>query len=151
MRSLVSRVLALVAVASIAVAGCTSSDQHAAKHSTSSTRTATTHPVATLPSGVTGATDVPTAVPNKPALRDDVTITACTAAKGGWAAHGTVHNTAKASTLYRVTIFFTTTSATVLGVGRARLRVPAGSQRSWQATGRFTAPKHVLCVLRGVG
>lgn len=103
-----------------------------------------------MPADVTPATNVPTAVPNKPAWRKNVVVTTCTAADHGWAAHGTVRNPAKRALVYHLTVFFTTTSATVLGVGRARVRVLSGATQPWQATGRFTAPNKVLCVLRGV-
>jgi hypothetical protein len=100
---------------------------------------------------VSGATDVPTKVPNRATWRKDVSLTTCRSSPGGWVARGTIDNPAKAAREYRLTIFFTTTSATVIGVGHSTVRVEAGASRPWQVTSRFTAAPKTLCVLRGVG
>ena len=103
-----------------------------------------------LPSGVHGATNVPTSVPNNPSRRANVIMAKCSAAPGGWAAAGTVHNPAGQPSAYRITVFFTTTSATVIGVATTSVSVPARSSKPWQAVGHFRAPAQALCVLRGV-
>ena len=115
------------------------------------TSAASQSPTAALPTGVTGATDVPTKVPNRPDWRSDVTLTACRSAKGGWEAGGTAHNPSDSRRVYRLTVFFTTTSATVIGVGHSSVSVPAGASRPWKVAGRFTAAPRTLCVLSGVG
>jgi len=146
------RALAVVMISVLGAAGCTSSHPSKAPSSTSPARSSagsTSAPA--LPSGVTGATDVPASVPNKPAWRQDATVTTCRSTSGGWSAGGSVHNPGKKLRVYRVTVFFTTTSATVVGVASARVRVPAGADRPWRAIGHFTAPPKTLCVLRGVG
>ena len=139
------RLVALLLAVAVAAAGCTSSTSSPGRGTTAST------PGAGLPSGVAGATNVPRSVPNNPARRADVALTRCVAAPGGWAAGGTVHNPAGTPATYRITVFFTTTTATVIGVAATSVLVPGRQSKPWQAIGRFHAPPKVLCVLRGVG
>ena len=135
----------LVLTALVAATACSSSGSTAPKVRTSAT------PHAGLPSGVSGATNVPTSVPNDPARRADVTLAHCAAAPGGWAAGGTIQNPRTKASTYRITVFFTTTSATVVGVGKASVHVSGGASQAWQAVGHFHPPAKTLCVLRGVG
>jgi hypothetical protein len=113
--------------------------------------TSTHATVGALPPGVTGATAVPTAVPNKPALRRDVTLSACSATPGGWAASGTARNPGKSSAHYKITVFFTTSSATVIGTAATHVTVPKGQTKPWTVRGSFTPAKLTQCILRGVG
>ncbi len=135
------------------ISGCTGGKSHptgsSAPASRSSSRASSAG--AALPSGVVGATAVPTAVPNKPALRTKVAINACAAAAGGWAASGTARNPGKTSTTYRITVFFTTKNATVIGTAATKVHVPSGATRRWRADAKFTAANPTQCVLRGVG
>jgi hypothetical protein len=98
-----------------------------------------------------GATDVPTAVPNKPALRKDVTLTSCQAAKGGWQAGGTIVNHSSKARKYRIEVFFTAPTTTVLGSGSASVHVDAGASKTWTIDNdRFTPTKPTVCVVSGV-
>lgn len=147
MTGAIRRLLVGSVIVAVGASGCASSDTSGP----SSSRSPSHGPTATLPPGVTGATDVPAKVPNRADWRKDVTLAACRSATGGWAASGTVHNPAKDPRVYRLTVFFTTTSATVIGVGHSKVRVPAGASQTWQVAARFKAPPKTLCVLRGVG
>ena len=139
----------------LAAAGCTSSG-HPGSNSTNHSRpaSASTSRSASpkgLPSGVVGATHVPAQVANKPALRADVNLASCSARTRGWQASGTVHNPRSAVHRYKITVFFTTDSATVIGVATASVRVPGKASRPWTAGATFHAAQPTLCVLRGVG
>jgi hypothetical protein len=136
-----------VAAALVAVAGCSSDSTH-------DSAVATKRPTAagsSLPKGVKAATSVPTKVPNDPDLRSGVTMNECRAAPAGWVAGGKVTNSGKKSIDYKITVFFTTTGATVIGTKGVTVQVAPGATESWKARGRFRAPAHTLCVLRGVG
>jgi hypothetical protein len=137
-------VLALVAASIAALAGCTHSGKTAAR-STPST------PVGGLPVGVVNATGVPSAVPNDPASRKNVTVSSCTATKDGWQAAGTATNPGNKQTDYTVTVFFTTTGGTVIGTGQSKVTVKPGAQQAWTVSSVFHAPPDTRCVLRGVG
>jgi hypothetical protein len=148
----------LALTAAVALAGCTSSGRPSASgsrpapgDSSPATRAQSIPSGAALPAGVTGATAVPTAVPNKPALRANVAISSCTARPGGWRAAGTVHNPASHAAKYRITVFFTTQHATVIGAAATTVSVGAGAKKSWRANAKFHPAKPTLCVLRGVG
>jgi hypothetical protein len=93
----------------------------------------------------------PSAIPNNVAQRKNVSLTACQPTQGGWAAAGVATNPGSTATRYAITIFFTDTSATVLDYATTNVSVAAGQHANWRAAARFTAPAHVLCVLRGVG
>ena len=83
--------------------------------------------------------------------RKDVAITACGSTSDGWQASGTAANKGTASETYNITIFFTTTQSTVLDYASTSVKVAAGQTEKWTAAAKFSAPKQVLCVLRGVG
>ena len=51
---------------------------------------------------------------------------------------------------YKITVFFTTSSATVIGYGDTVIQVAAGQTKPWTVRGTFDAPKGTRCVLRGV-
>lgn len=116
----------------------------AASPATSST------PAPSLPAGATAATNVPTAVPNDPDLRKSVTITKCAATKAGWTAQGTATNSKKTSKTYKIAVFFTSASATVLHTDSTTVTVKPGDKATWTINAKFTAPEGTLCVLRGV-
>jgi len=94
---------------------------------------------------------VPAAVPNKTALRADVAMSSCSPHAGGWMASGSARNPRKKATTYKITVFFTSNQATVIGTARTSVRVPPGGTEHWTATSKFHPAKPTLCVLRGVG
>jgi hypothetical protein len=134
----------------LALVGCTSDSSHHA--SSSSASSSSSHSaVQPLPSSVKQDTKVPTKVPNKPASRKNVTMETCAGTGDGWKAAGTVRNPGSSSATYTITVFFSTTSATVLAHGDTKVKVAPGKSAAWSVSPKFSAPKKVLCVLRGVG
>jgi len=94
------------------------------------------------------AAPVPLTVPNSVTARKAVTLTGCTATGVGGLAAGTV--TATRAATYTITVFFTTRGATVTGYATARVHAAPGKATPWQASGHFSAPRGMRCVLRGV-
>lgn len=94
--------------------------------------------------------DVPHDVPNDPALRPDLTLVGCDAADGGWQATGTLTNSGSEDAEFQVTVFFTNSTATVLGHGQTTLDIAAGSSADWSVQADFTAPEGTRCVVTGV-
>jgi len=142
-----------VALAATAVAGC-SSDPGGSGTAAPPTHSASPGDVKAapgLPKGVKGLTRVPADVPNDPALRARVAVASCKAVDGGWQAGGTASNPGRKPATYRITVFFTTATATVVGAARTSITVEPGAKQAWSVSDRFTAPKDTLCVLRGVG
>jgi hypothetical protein len=126
-----------VAIAAvIALAGCTGAP--AARHGA-------TDPVPTPTSA-----SVPARIPNDQGLRGDATMTSCAASSGGWGASGRIVNSTGSARDYRLTVLFTSDTATVIGVGTATVHVAAGAQRDWRIRGAFTPASPTLCVLSGV-
>jgi hypothetical protein len=78
-------------------------------------------------------------------------MSTCKATKGGWTAGGSATNPGSKTADYTITVFFTTTAATVVGSAQTRVRVKPGAEETWTAGKKFTAPRRTLCVLRGVG
>lgn len=138
-------------LATAVLAGCSSGGgdhTSSTKASSSSSKKAAPRP---LPSGVEQDTKVPTKVPNVVASRKNVKQETCAATADGWKAAGTVHNPGSSAATYTITVFFSSTSATVLAHGDAKVTVEPGKTAKWSVAPKFTAPKKVLCVLRGVG
>lgn len=135
--------------------GCAGSSPHHPDTALSPTgtdhRTTASAAAGALPPGVTGATDVPTDVANKTALRKNVTMSTCKKTPHGWSAGGRVTNPRKKAATYTITIFFTTSSATVTSTGSTSVTVPPSGTRKWTVNRTFTATPKTLCVLRGVG
>ena len=96
------------------------------------------------------ARSVPAEVPNSVAARRNATLDACHSANGGWQAGGTVKHAGGSAASYKITVFFTTSDATVIGYGDTVIQVAAGQTKPWTVRGTFDAPKGTLCVLRGV-
>jgi beta-xylosidase len=124
----------------IALTGCSSSGS-----SGSTTTTSTTAKAA-----ATTTTTSPVPIENNAAIRTQAVITSCTAAPGGWQASGTATNPGKASYDYKLTVYFTSAQATVLGSGQTSVTVGAKSTGKWKVTATFPAPAGVKCVLVGV-
>lgn len=95
--------------------------------------------------------DVPTQVPNRPRKRDRVRLTTCAATDGGWSASGTARAGKAGSERYRITVFFTTDRATVVGWGRTTVEAAAGQSVEWSVSADLPVEGDLLCVLRGVG
>jgi hypothetical protein len=93
----------------------------------------------------------PQSIPNSPDRRSEVTLTSCVATANGWAAGGNAANPTNTATNYTITVFFTTSNATVLDYAQTTVNVPPGRSTEWNTSANFTAPSRVLCVLRGVG
>jgi hypothetical protein len=95
--------------------------------------------------------DVPTDVPNTPALRANVAISDCERDGEGWKASGTALNPDDKAIEYTITVFFTTDKATVIGTGDTKVSVPPGESADWEIRADLTPAPETLCVLRGVG
>ncbi len=156
-RRLTMALLTPVLAGILAVSGCSS-----AKHGSSATslppttrQTATSEPnggATATTRGDTSATSVPTSVPNDITARRNVAVRSCAAAPGGWSAAGTASNPTTSQVTYRITIFFTSSQATVEGFGDATVTVGPGQMSSWTVTTAIpVADSRSQCVLRGVG
>jgi hypothetical protein len=148
--------LLLSAIATLALAGCTSSGgRHDALASSGRRPTATSSTgvkkVAGLPAGVTGATSVPAHVANNVRLRHNVQLSTCQRAAHGWSAAGTARNPTGKPVQYTITVFFTTATTTVVGTGATHVRVGPGRSARWVVSPHFTPAPKTLCVLTGVG
>jgi hypothetical protein len=138
--------LALLAAAVIVLPGCA-----IGRSPQAATLLSRPPQAAGLPAGVVNAIAVPTAVPNHPALRRDVLLSSCRAARDGWQASGTALNPGRRQARYTITIFFTTTAGTVIGSGQTAVIVSPGTQRPWNVTAAFHPAHDTRCVLAGVG
>ena len=116
--------------------------------STTAKSTATSIP-GQLPAGVTPG-KIPTSVANNVDARKGVAITKCAATEDGWQAVGTAENSGKSAREFKITIFFTTTSATVINSTTTSVKIDAGKTAKWTASGKFKAASEMRCVLRGV-
>ena len=96
------------------------------------------------------ARSVPAEVPNSVAALRNATLASCRSAAGGWQAGGTVTHAGGSAASYKITVFFTTSHATVIGYGATVIQVAAGQTKPWAVRATFDAPKGTLCVLRGV-
>jgi len=140
-------VAALAAGTALLAAGCTAAPGTAP----TGTHTSTPVAVAGLPTGVRQATAVPTDVPNTPGLRHDVTVASCGKTDGGWKASGTAANRGDSAHKYRIAVFFTTDTGTVIGTGDTTVTVKPGKKGDWTVTSKLTPAPKTVCVLRGVG
>lgn len=95
-----------------------------------------------------GPARIPLTVPNQVPARRAVTLAGCTASSAGGLATGTI--TATRTSTYAITVFFTTRGATVIGYAATTVHAAPGKAIRWQASGHFTAPAGMRCVLRGV-
>jgi hypothetical protein len=132
-----------VVVVCAVLSGCTTA-AHSALRIPAARPTASAAPVAPVA--------VPTAIPNDPATRSDVTMSACVPTKDGqWRASGTIRNHAATDHNFHITVFFTNRASTVIGFAQASIRVGSGAKKLWQATGSAQDLAPTICVLRGVG
>lgn len=139
----------VVLVVGALVASATACSGSGSPNPTSSTTKGTASTSSELPAS---AAKVPTSVANDPKIRKQVVLNQkdCTAMPGGWQAGGTATNSGTGPTTFSITVFFTTTHATVLSYAQTKVRVDAGKSQKWSLESKFAAPKSVLCVLRGV-
>jgi hypothetical protein len=96
------------------------------------------------------AVRIPLNVPNSVTARRGVTLTDCTATRAGGHAAGTITDPGKSAATYTITVFYTTSQATVIGYAATTVHATPGRATPWQATGHFSAPHGLRCVLRGV-
>jgi PBP1b-binding outer membrane lipoprotein LpoB len=135
--------VAAVAVAALVTSGCSSSSAHK-KSSPTPTQPSTS--ASTSPLVQKSLPDV-SKIKNDPTKRKAVALTTCRATHGGWLAGGSITNPHATMTTYRITVFFTTATATALDYARATVKVAAKAKKTWQAAATFARPSGVLCVL----
>lgn len=141
-----SAVVVLTVSMTAVLAGCTSSDDKPPASAATSGSTTTPARVPTqqpLPE--------PSKIRNDVKLRRTTAITACTSKSGGWQASGKSVNPSKKDVKLTITVFFTTTAATVLDYATTKVTVPARGDAKWTAAASFDAAPNMRCVLRGVG
>lgn len=150
MMSLTARLTLAVALtgAAVLLTGCTATPTptHTPKPSASSSAAA----INGLPAGVHPAT-IPADVPNSVEARKQVQLSTCTGSGTQWKAAGTIKNTTDTAKDYRITVFFTTPTATVVDSAQTTVSLDAGASGKWVAGKDFTTGGTLLCVLRGVG
>jgi hypothetical protein len=142
-----------VTLIAVATAACTGNHNKPANGASAGSPSAAATAKSTVPStshAASAAADIPTKVPNKPADRKAVTLASCTPSGKGVAAKGTVNRQGKGPADYTITVFFTTSHATVLNFGKTEVHAEPGKPASWTVAKDFSAPKDVRCVLRGV-
>lgn len=137
---------AVLIAAPLVLAGCTASPTP-----TPTPSRAAVADINGLPEGVQQATEVPTDVPNTPALRQNVSVASCENADGGWKAGGTAKNPSDQPVDLTISIFFTTDKGTVLGTGSTKVGVKPGDTAQWTVKAPLTPAPTTVCVLRGVG
>ncbi|SOD74607.1 hypothetical protein SAMN05892883_3793 [Jatrophihabitans sp. GAS493] len=147
----VTAALLILSTAAV-LCGCTSSTSTPppSKSPTSAAKTSASKASAS-PLPVQNPLPSPGQIPNDVKLRRQVSITSCTAKPGGWQAKGKAVNTGGKKVILTITVFFTTTSATVLDYATTKVSVPAGGTADWTAAATFAAEPTMRCVLRGVG
>jgi hypothetical protein len=162
-----TKLLAVACAVVLLVAGCGSTHKASAPTTTPATTvpsSTTVEPTTTLPAATTKVpgksttttfvphtSPLPARVPNNVPERKNVSLEKCAAIPGGWGASGTAANPAKSTVSYRITVYFTDTSATTLDYAQTTVSVAPGKNVPWTASKTFDAPSHVLCVLVGVG
>jgi hypothetical protein len=141
----------------LALGGCGSTNKTSSPTTTSPTTvaptTTTTGPGTSKTTATTGPVTppLPKSFPNSKAARQNVILSSCVSATGGWAASGTAHDPSAASGKYKITVYFTDTKATTIGYGQTEVSLTAGKTTPWKIQAKFPAPAKVLCVLVGVG
>ncbi|MEU8386490.1 hypothetical protein [Streptosporangium sp. NPDC048865] len=141
---------ALVMLASVTVAGCSSNAPTMDRAAMVSERPSE-KPSAVEPTKAGGeANPLPTRVANSPDVRKNIVQTKCAAVPGGWGAQGTARNPGKKAVTYKVVVYFTTTKATTLDYAQALVKVPPGETVTWKAKKRFPAEREMLCPMPGI-
>ncbi|MBN9621124.1 MAG: hypothetical protein J0H43_15580, partial [Actinobacteria bacterium] len=116
--------LAGAAACVLTVTACSSSAGHSGPTGSSSGPAST--PASATPTLTQHPLPPAQSIGNDVQLRKHVTLTGCAARSGGWGAAGTAINPTAKSVRYTITVFFTTTSATVLDYATSTVTVPAG-------------------------
>lgn len=138
---------AAVICAAAVVSACTSGHPPQASTTSASTMakgTSTHAAKAYLPA------PIPASVANDPKVRKSVSLSECSPTAGGYHAGGRATNSGTSPVTYAVTVFFTTESATTLNYAATTVTVDPGKSSSWSVSKKFTGPKAMRCVLRGV-
>jgi len=136
--------LVTIGAALAALSACSASRHHSAP--TTQPRLPTPTSTRTLSNGPA----VPLAVPNVPTDRHNVAIGTCAGDKTSWHASGSAANSTAAPVTYQVTVFFTSSRATVLGFASTKVVTAAHKQATWSVTSKFANSGSLRCVLRGV-
>lgn len=147
---LTARLTIAVALTGVAVllTGCTAAP--APTHTPTASSSSSGPAINGLPAGVHPAT-IPTDVPNTVEARKQVQLSTCAGSGTQWKAAGTIKNTTDTKKDYRITVFFTTPTATVIDSAQTTVSLGAGASGKWTAAKDFTTGGKLLCVLRGVG
>lgn len=93
---------------------------------------------------------LPATVANQPAVRSRVQVTGCMPITNGWRASGTATNPGTGTARYQITVYFTTTSASVLDYDIVKVSAGPGKTVTWTAAKTFLAQPKTLCALVGV-
>lgn len=141
--SSVGVLVGVAALAATVMTSCTGGGGDA-KHVDSSSARATTSARA-LP-----VVKVPAKVPNDVASRKNVSLSSCGANKGTWSAVGTARNPGRQAATYKITVFFTTSGNTVVGVDQVTATVEPGKEVNWTAKATVRLDGTPRCILRGV-
>ncbi|TPW76896.1 FxLYD domain-containing protein [Schumannella sp. 10F1B-5-1] len=133
--------LAGVILVAGAIAGCTDSGDSSPKKSASAKPSAT-------PSQVTDVTDAPGTGEGLVGARNDVEVTKCEPADGGWAVAGTVTNSSDAAANYRIYVSLLDKDGATLGLKQVNSDgLDAGAKADWSADIAVEG-KNLQCVLR---
>ncbi|WP_158277225.1 hypothetical protein [Serinibacter arcticus] len=154
-------VAGLVAVA--VLAGCSNGDDPAPEPTDSESTEAPTEDGTDEAPEDGGATEAPTALPpaevqnelptdlpDDPALRTSVLLTGCGEAEGGWQGTGTAANPGGEDLGYQIIVFFTDAYSRAVDSSTITVEVPAGETVEWSAAKEFAPPEGTQCVLRAV-
>jgi hypothetical protein len=164
-RSRVVLVTAALTLPALALGGCGSSSKGSAPTTSPSTAPSPTTGAASPTTGGSSSTTVggsstttavktpplPKNFPNSKAARQNVDLSSCVTAPGGWSASGTAHDPSASAGKYKITVYFTDSKATTIGYGQTEVSVQPGKSATWKVADKFNAPSKVLCVLVGVG
>ncbi len=147
MRNATLKVTALAGGCVLLVGGCTSSKNERAAPRPSPLKSVTS---SAAPTALPTQASLPPLAKNDVTARKQITQTGCAAVPGGWAATGTAKNPGSSPVTYKITIYFTTTSATTLNYAVTSVTVPPGQTAKWTARKRFKAQQQMLCPMPSV-
>lgn len=144
---------ALVLAVSLA-AGCSNSPGEVTPTSpatgTSPATSTKTTPASTSTKPAATTTGSTTGPKNDLDKRKNVVKKTCKVTDSGAEATGIVTNKSDQDVDYSITVTFTNDKATNVGAGSTKVTAKAGQETEWTVTGKFKAPKTVLCVVVAV-
>jgi hypothetical protein len=82
--------------------------------------------------------------------RKNVVKKTCKVTDSGAEATGIITNKSDQDVDYKITVTFTNDKATNVGEGSTKVTAKAGEETDWTVSGKFKAPKTVLCVVVAV-